>query len=142
MEDVQFKYPLGTKAVNLAALTESLRAAGGAAFCGVSQGGTGELVALFTDTPAAEQLAAVDGVFDAHDAAALTPEQAAEVTRQQAETAARPVAVQALGAYNAAMADLTDNWAGLTAGARLEAVRVGVIVALRLVRWLVARTLG
>ena len=141
MSDVVFTLPLGQKVVNPARLHEELRAAVGMSLSGVSSAND-QWAACFVATPNEAQMAAAVLAFNAHDAAQLTPEQQAEALRQQAEAAAHTAAVSALQGYNAVMADLTDNWTGLTAGAKLEAVRAGVVVALRLARWLVARVLA
>jgi len=46
---------------------------------------------------------------------------------------------KAIKEVNEALTDLTDNWDGLTQAAKLQAVRRGVILALRAVKWLATR---
>ena len=131
----------GALTINSDALHGELMAAFGAAVTGVSTA-KGRVLVNFLVAPGAEQIDQARALVAAHDPLALTAAQQAERDRKEAEGAARDGALAALAAYSAAMLDLTDNWAELTAGARLEAVRVGVIVALRMARWLVARALG
>lgn len=57
------------------------------------------------------------------------------------ERAARRTARQAATSYDAALADLTTNWADLTAAARSEALRRAVVLCLHLVNWLIERDL-
>lgn len=46
---------------------------------------------------------------------------------------------KALKDIDEALTDLTDNWDGLTQAAKLNAVKRGVIICLRAVRWLAKR---
>ena len=46
---------------------------------------------------------------------------------------------KALKDVNEALTDLTDNWDGLSQAAKLNAVKRGVIIALRVVKWLASK---
>lgn len=127
--------------VNHAKLDADLKAALGSLIAGTTR--RNSLVAvLLTGIPNETQRGQIETLFAAHNPAVLTPDQQAEVDRQQTEVAAKTHVPAALVAYSSAITDLTDNWATLAAGAKLEAVRAGVLVALRLVRWLVAREIA
>jgi hypothetical protein len=134
-------HELETRAINAPRLDADLKAAHGTLVAGVAHD-SGCVRVLLTAVPDELTQLQIEGLVSAHDAGQMTPAQIAEAQRAQEETAAKPGAQTALAAYSAAMADLTDNWASLAAGAKLEAVRVGVIVALRLLRWLAARAVA
>jgi hypothetical protein len=58
-----------------------------------------------------------------------------------AEVAEQKTARTALAAVNATLDELTTGWTGLTAAAKLEAVRAGVVLALRILKALARRGL-
>lgn len=55
------------------------------------------------------------------------------------EQLAKRQARQALQQYDAALADLTDNWAGFTSAQKVEAIRAGVVILMKAVRFLMLR---
>lgn len=58
-----------------------------------------------------------------------------------AEYIAKQAVRNAIPAYQAAMDDLTDNWAGLTTAQKSEALRTALIICMRVIRWIVIRDL-
>lgn len=52
---------------------------------------------------------------------------------------AKAQAKSALQDYDTALAALTDNWAGLNANQKVEAVRAGVVILMKAVRFLMLR---
>lgn len=73
---------LGVKTINSDTLSAAINAAFGAAADGISTIGARVLV-NFIGEPTDEQVAEAKAIFDAHDADALTPEQAERKAREE-----------------------------------------------------------
>lgn len=54
---------------------------------------------------------------------------------------ARRAAQQAAASYADTLANLTDHWGGLATAAKTEALRAGVVLCLRVLRYLITRDL-
>lgn len=126
--------------INPDALADELRAA----LPGLSDGFIGRadrLRLIFTAEPTAEQIAQAEAVIAAHDPAAPTAAQAERAALETVVTSEQPRAAQAYAALDATLAELTTQWTGKTAGAKADALRDGLVLLLRIVRWLAAREL-
>lgn len=55
------------------------------------------------------------------------------------ERAAKRQAQLAFQEYDAALANLADNWSGLNANQKIEAVRAGLVILMKAVRFLMLR---
>lgn len=119
---------LPVERVNLAALTERLRATlGDDAITGATTA-RGMVRVHFVKPPTLDEQRLVQGIVAEHDPDELTGEQRAALERQQAEADARPKALAALG-------DLTANWGKLTETQKADCMRQALV-------WLMLREMA
>ena len=96
---------------------------------------------IFTRDLTDDEQVTAQAIIAAHEPAALTAAQAERAALDATETSERSRAAQAYAALDATQADLTTGWAAKTAAQKADALRDGLLLLLRMGRWLMAREL-